>query len=105
MRTHSNSWRYYEPPRTLKDGVTDNEVWSEDKKTHKNFNSNLLPLLYILKKEKKRERKMKIYEGFTLNPELSSCETFKLPALIVFSSSTQRILTCIKRSLSVQSDH
>lgn len=50
-------------------------------------------------------RKLKIYEGFTLNLELSSCETFKLPVLIVFSSSTQTILTCIKRSLSAQSDH
>lgn len=41
-------------------------------------------------------RKLKLYEGLTLNLELSSCETFKLPALIVFSSSTQTILTFIK---------
>lgn len=49
--------------------------------------------------------KLKIYGGFTLNLELRSCETFKFPAAIAFSSSTQTVLTCIKRSLSAESDH
>lgn len=90
--------------RGLQKGFTFTHSPSPASLLHIPFAPTLQPLnpTSALKKKKREREKV---ESFTLNLELSRCETFKLPALIVFSSSTQTILTCIKSCLSAQSDH